>query len=110
MKAQELNLKKCGYNFSCISKKAGSHYKSIMRLGRCLPSTQAQVKYFISKGICLDLLNGDDVIKVEGLMNKHGFKGNYKFSKSKTWVRLVNSSDLDKALLLEFNIKKIVKL
>lgn len=103
MKASELNLKKDGYNFNCNTYKAGSHYKFIMRLGRCFPSTQAQAKYFISEGICLDVLNGDDVEKVEAILNKHGFEGDYKFTKSKTWVRLQNNSDLHKALKLEFN-------
>ena len=102
MKASELNLKKDGYNFNCNERKSGSHYKLIMRLGRCLPSTQAQVRYFISEGISLDVLNGDDVEKVEAMLTKHGFEGNYKLTKSKTWVRLQNNSDLHKALKLEF--------
>ena len=103
MKASELNLKKDGYNFNCNTYKAGSHYKFIMRLGRCFPSTQAQAKYFISEGICLGVLNGDDVEKVEAILAKHGFEGDYKFTKSKNWVRLQNNSDLQKALKLEFN-------
>ena len=103
MKSSELNLKKDGYNFNCNTQKAGSHYKFIMRLGRCFPSTRAQAKYFISEGICLDVLNKDDVEKVEALLNKHGFEGDYKLTKSKTWVRLQNNSVLHKALKLEFN-------
>ena len=103
MKASELNLKKDGYNFNCNTYQAGSHYKFIMSLGRCFPSTQAQAKYFIYEGICLDVLNGDDVEKVEAILNKHGFEGDYKFTKSRIWVRLQNNSDLHKALKLEFN-------
>jgi hypothetical protein len=104
MKAIELNLTKDGHNCSCKTYKSRSHYKFIMRLGRCFPSTQAQAKYFITEKVCLDVLNGDDVEKVETILNKHEFKGDYKFTKSKTWVRLQNNSDLHKALKLEFNL------
>ena len=103
MKASELNLKKKGYNFNCNTKKAGCHYKFLMRFGRCFPYTQAQAKYFISEGICLDVLNADDVELVEAILNKHGFEGDYKFTKSKIWVRLQNNNDLHTALKLEFN-------
>lgn len=101
MKASELNLKKDGYNFNCKTYKTGRHYKSIMRLGRCFPSTPAQINYFISEEICLDVLNGDDVEKIEAILTKHGFEGDYKFTKSKNWVRLQNNSDLHKALKSE---------
>lgn len=104
MKASELNLKKDGYNFSCNTYPARSHYKFIMGLGRVFPSTKAQAKYFVTEGICLDVLNGDDVEIVESLLNKHGFDGEYKFTISKNWVRLQNNSDLHKALKMEFNV------
>jgi hypothetical protein len=104
MKTSEFSLKKDGYNFNCKSYKAGSHYKFTMRLGRCFPSTAAQAKYFISKGLRLDVLNGDDVEIVESILNKHGFEGNYRFTQSKTWVRLQNNSDLHTALKLEYNL------
>ena len=104
MKATELNLEKNSYNFSCNTYKAGSHYKLLMRLGRCFPSTKAQAKYFVSSGVCLDVLNGNDVEIVESMLNKHGFIGDYKFTKSKTWVRLQNSHDLRKAIKAEFGI------
>lgn len=104
MESLELNLKQDGYNLSCNTCRAGSHYKLLMRLGRCFPSTQAQAKYFISEEICLDVLNGDDVEKVESMLNKHGFKGYYKLTKSKNSARLQNNWDLHKALKLEFNV------
>jgi hypothetical protein len=103
MKASELQLKKDGYNFNCNTREGRSHYKFVMSLGRCFPSTRAQAKYFVSEGICLSVLNGDDVEKVEAILNKHGFEGDYKFTKSKTWVRLQNHNELYKALKLEFN-------
>ena len=82
----------------------GQHYKCLMRLGRIFPSTRAQANFFVSEGVLLDVLNGDDVEKVESLLNKHGFEGNYKSTKSKIWGRLQNHKDLQKALKLEFNI------
>ena len=104
MKAHELNLKKDGYFFSCNPQPAKSHYKFTMRIGRCFPSTKAQAKYFVSQGICLDVLNFEDVEKVESILNKHGFEGDYKYTKSKTWVRLQNFTDLHKALKKEFSV------
>ena len=104
MTATEINLKKDGYYFNCNTYPARSHYKFIMRLGRVFPTTKAQARYFIAKGIVLDVLNGDDVEKVETMLNKHGFEGNYKFTKSKTWVRLQNTNDLYQALKKEFEL------
>lgn len=104
MKSSELKLKKDGYKFNCKSYKAGSHYKALMLLGRLLPCTQPQAKYFISNKVQLSVLNGDDVEKLESVLNKHGFEGSYKYTKSKTWVRIQNHEDLYKALKLEFNI------
>lgn len=104
MKAIELNLERNGYNFTCITKKSGSHYKFLMRLGRVFPSTRAQAKYFVSQQVSLDALNMDDVETIETLLKKHSFEGNYKYTKSKNWVRLQNNNNLYEALKLEFNL------
>lgn len=104
MKATEINLKKDGYNFNCNTYPARSHYKFIMRLGRVFPTTKAQAKYFITEGISIDVLNGDDVETVETMLNKHGFEGEFVFTKSKTWVRLQNQSDLHEALKKEYSL------
>jgi hypothetical protein len=104
MKATELNLENVNYNMSCNTVKCGQHYKFTMRLGRMFPTTKAQAVYFASQGICLGALNANDVDMIEKLMNKHGFEGDYKYTKSKVWVRLKNNDDLIKAIKLEFNI------
>jgi len=104
MKTKDINLKKDNFNFSCKSFPAKSHYKFIMTLGRAFPITKAQARYFVSENISLDVLNADDVEKVEFMLNKHGFEGNYKWTKSKTWVRLVNQSDLHESFKKEFNL------
>ena len=104
MKATEVNLQKEGFNFNCNTYPARSHYKFLMRLGRVFPTTKAQAKYFISEGICLDVLNYDDVQIVEEVLNRHGFSGSYKYTKSEQWVRLQNDSDLHEALKKEYKI------
>jgi len=84
MKATELDLKKEGYHMSGNS--FNGKYKLIMSIGRCLPKTKDQAKYFYSlyKNYGqIDVLNYDDVEKIEAILNKHGFKGNYKYTKSK---------------------------
>jgi hypothetical protein len=102
MKSTEINLKKDGYNFNCNTYPARSHYKFIMSLGRALPSTKAQAKFFLKEGINIGVLNSKDVETIEALLNKHGFEGKYKYTKSKTWVRLINQQDLQDALRREY--------
>lgn len=104
MKSTEINLNKDGYNFNCNTYPARSHYKFLMRLGRVFPKTKAQAKYFITEGICLDVLNSDDVETVETMLKKHGYEGNYKFTKSKTRVRIQNNIDLHEALKKEYSL------
>lgn len=87
---------------SASSYPSGSHIALLFTLGRVLPATKAQAKSFISKTNSMDVLNADDVESIESLMNKHGFEGEYKATKSGTWVRLQNMSDLKKAVKLEY--------
>lgn len=100
MKALEIKLEKQGFLFS--TKDAKGNYKNLMSLGRCFPSTKAQATFFITSGVCLDVLNVNDVMKVEALLNSHGLTGDYVYTKSKTWVRLTNNIDLFLALKKEF--------
>lgn len=100
MKANQLNLKQQNFNFSAQTKTG--HYKSLMKLGLVLPSTKAQAKHFISTQTFMDVFNAKDVEVVEALMNKHGFEGEYKYTKSNKWVRLQNISDLKAALKAEY--------
>jgi hypothetical protein len=87
---------------SAMTMPHGSHYKFLMGLGRVLPSTTAQARHFLSKGLGLDVLNSKDVEVVEVLLNKHGFEGDYKYTKSKNWVRLQNVIYLHEALQREY--------
>lgn len=100
MKATELNLEQQNFNFSAQTKTG--HYKQSMKLGLVLPSTKAQAKHFIATQAFMDVFNYKDVEVVEALMNKHGFKGEYKYTKSNKWVRLENISDLKAALKAEY--------
>ena len=104
MKASEIKLEKNGYTMSANLYAAKSHYKFIMKLGRVFPTTKSQAKHFISNGICLDVLNADDVAIVESILVKNGFQGDYKFTKSQNLVRLQNNFDLQKALKKEFSL------
>ena len=101
MKATQINLiQESYYNLNFYAPK--SHYKLAMYLGRFFPKTKAQAKEFLKNGCYLDVLNSRDVERVEDMLNKHGLKGNYKYTKSKQWVRLVNSEDLVIAIRKEF--------
>ena len=102
MKANEINWSETATYFFNANEYKG-HYKFIMGLGCCFPATKAQAKHFVKEGICLDVLNNMDVDKVEKVLNEAGFVGEYKFTKSKTWVRLQNNGDLHKALRVKFD-------
>lgn len=104
MKKQELKLEKVDYTMSANNYAPKSHYKFLMGLGRVFPCSPAQAKYFIKEGVCIDVLNSKDVDIIESLMNKHGLEGDYKYTKSKTWVRLQNNTDFHNALKLEYSL------
>ena len=102
MKYSEINLEKQNYNMSCNTYAIGEHYKSVMALGRVLPTTKAQVKAFINISTPISVLNSKDALAIEKLLNKHQMYGTYKFTKSKNWVRLQNNEDLIVALKNEY--------
>lgn len=104
MKTTQFKLQESSYNFSCNVYPAKSQYKFTMSLGRVFPTTSTQARYFLQQGICLDVLNSRDVEVVESLLNKHGFEGQYTFTKSGRWVRLVNNEALNNALKAEYSI------
>ena len=105
MKANELvEMPNDRFTMSVNIYPAKSHYKSIMVLGRVFPSTPAQARFFISKGVCLDVLTRRDVEILERFLNKHGFEGKYRYTKSKLFARLQNDYDLYLALKKEFEL------
>ena len=104
MKASEINLKKEGSLFSAKTYPAGSHYKFTMSLGRVFPTTKAQAVAFIEMGVKPDVYNMDDVEFVEKELSPYGFVGDYRYTKNRRWVRLVNLDELHNALKLKYNI------
>lgn len=103
-KASELVLPDVRYTMSMNIYPPKSHYKFTMLLGRVFPNSIAQAKFFISKGICLDVLNAKDVELLENFLNKYGFEGKYQYTKSKQFVRLLNCHILEQALKIAYNL------
>lgn len=103
MKANEIVWKSlCNRYFSANAK--SGQYKQSMKWGSVFPTTKAQAKYFIEERVQMDVLNNKDVERIEYLLNKHGYTGEYRFTKSRGWVRLENYEDLYSALKKEYNI------
>lgn len=102
MKASDINLKQVGYNMSCNIHPKGTNYKESMNRGNAFPCSKAQARYFNSNKLTLDAMNGYDVLRAEQMLNKHGFEGKYRYTKSKSWVRLQNHDDLRAALKKEY--------
>lgn len=75
-----------------------------MDLGRVFPTTKAQAKYFIQQATAPDVYNMDDVEFVENELNAYGFIGEYKYTKSKLFVRVVNFNDMCDALKLKYGL------
>ncbi|MBP5722863.1 MAG: hypothetical protein J6X18_04730 [Bacteroidales bacterium] len=78
--------------------KPRQHYKFIASLGRMFPTTKQQALNFK----WLDVLGKSDVIKIEALLNKHGYNGMYVFTKSRTFCRLSNTNQFKEALKKEY--------
>ena len=106
MKALELTIEKQGFTMSANVYPANSHINLLITLGRIFPTTAAQAKKFISNTNSMDFLNADDVEIIENLLNKHGFQGDYKTTKSGAWVILNNINDLKSALKKEYCLDK----
>lgn len=105
MKANELvEMPNDRFTMSVNFYPAKSHYKQTMLLGRAFPTTATQARFFISKGVCLDVLTRQDVELLERFLNKHGFEGKYRYTKSKLFARLQNDYDLHLALKKEFGL------
>ena len=79
--------------------KPRQHYKFVASLGRVFPTTREQARNFK----WMDVLGKGDVVKIEALLNKHGYKGMYVFTKSKTFCRLSNTNQFVEALKKEYN-------
>lgn len=102
MKATEIKLEQTGYNMMHVQRKNGEHNDVVIRLGRLIPTLKAQALKVARSGIAPDVLNLNDVKLIEELMNEFGFEGDYKYTKSKTWVRLQNYGDWHKALKMKY--------
>lgn len=102
MRANELNLMPQGHNFNLSPIPARAHYLTRLVLGRFFPTTKAQACRFLSAGCRLDVLNYEDVQTVEAILARHGYTGNYKYTRSGEWVQFQNTADLRAAIKKEF--------
>lgn len=102
MRHQELNLKIETTPFSATPRNPREHYKTLMLAGCGFPTTKAQAQFFVRNKVQFDVLNSADVSLIEYFLQKHGFEGDYKHTKSGAWVRLQNHSDFYAALKKEF--------
>ena len=88
------NLKKVGPN---------KPYILNMLFGRVFPTTKRQTCYFIEERIKLAELTRRDIEEtVEPMLQKHGFRGNYRMMGCGRTAVLTNHHDLYHALLREY--------
>ncbi|MCI7453463.1 MAG: hypothetical protein MSB11_10940, partial [Prevotella sp.] len=77
-------------------------YKGQMMMGRVFPVSKAQAMAFVEMGCCIAEMNSEDVSIVEKLLEKHHLEGKYRYVGDKSFVKLINQSDLDRALKAEY--------
>ena len=104
MQASEVILDAQSFIFSTNERRSGQHYKYLMDLGRILPTTRAQARYFVTNRCKFDVLNIVDVERVEALFREFGGAGEYKYTGSRRWVRLVNIEAFYKVLEMKYNL------
>lgn len=85
-----------------IPKNPREHTSLLITLGRLFPISKAQAKKVIKTGF-LDVLNHEECDYVSDFMAKHGHKSEFKYTKSKSFKRLVNFDTFAKCLKLEYN-------
>lgn len=97
MIAKEIILDVQNFIFSTNERKSGQHYKYLMVLGRILPTTRAnRCKFYV--------LNIVDVERIEALFCEFGGAGEYEYTCSRRWVRLVNIEAFYEVLRMKYNL------
>lgn len=104
MKANNVILEAQNFIFSTNERRSGQHYKYLMNLGRILPTTKAQARYFVTNRCKFDVLNIVDVERVEAIFCEFGGAGEYKYTGSRRWVRLVNIEAFYEVLKMKYNL------
>lgn len=104
MNANEIILDAQNFIFSTNERRSGQHYKYLMNLGRILPTTRAQARYFVANRCKFDALNIVDVERVEAIFCEFGGTGKYKYTGSRRWVRLVNIEAFYEVLKMKYNL------
>ena len=103
MKAKEIIWKEISVlPHSANAYPKGKPYKGQMMMGRVLPVSKAQAMAFVEMGCCIAQMNSEDVSVVEKLLGKHHLEGKYRYVGDKSFVKLINQSDLDRALKAEY--------
>ena len=69
-----------------------------------MPTTKAQAHYFVANRCKFDALNIVDVERVEAIFSKFGGAGEYKYTGSRRWVRLVNIEAFYEVLKMKYNL------
>lgn len=76
-----------------------------VKANHLFPTTKRQAEYFINSEYgCLGLLGAKDVERIELLLNKHGMRGRYQYTKSRRFVNFVSGGYLERALQLEYSL------
>ena len=103
MKAKEIIWKEVSVlPHSANAYPKGKPYKGQMMMGRASPVSTAQAMAFVEQRRCIPERNSEDVSIVETLLVKHHLEGKYRYVGDKSFVKLINQSDLDRALKTEY--------
>ena len=70
------------------------------------PVTKRQAEYFIASDNGMCAICRKDVELIEALLNKHGMRGRYQYTKSHRSVHFLSNAFLEKALRAEYGIQE----
>ena len=80
----------------------------LMQLGRKFPATLAHAKYWIKNELKFDVISDNNLLNAKMYFDKINFTPEYKFTKSKTFVRLVNSDGLNQCIINHFKTNNVI--
>lgn len=88
-----------------ILTQTGKHdQKLLMDLGRKLPSNATHAKYWLKNGRIFDVIGTHDIKPFAAYCEKIGIEPIFKFTKSGTFVRLVNNTEFNNAIKNHFSL------
>lgn len=91
-------------NESIVTVLAKRDQKFSMEIGRKLPGNATHAKYWIKEGLLFDTIGVHEIKPFAAYCEMIGIEPIFKFTKSQSFVRLVNNTEFNDAIKNHFSI------